>query len=81
MHLLKFNNIFIIWIIITMMKIEMIMFDESLYINKHLYSLVIIIIIIFVIYLCHYLLDNNNIILYINLFNRLILNECKVQSN
>lgn len=64
-----------------MMKIEMIMFDESLYINKHLYSLVIIIIIIFVIYLCHYLLDNNNIILYINLFNILILNECKIQNN
>lgn len=34
-------------IIIMMMKIEMIMFDESLYINKHLYSLVIIIIIFF----------------------------------
>lgn len=68
-------------IIIMMMKIEMIMFDESLYINKHLYSLVIIIIIIFVIYLCHYLLDNNNIILYINLLNRLILNECKIQNN
>lgn len=64
-----------------MMKIEMIMFDESLYINKHLYSLVIIIIIIFVIYLCHYLLDNNKIILYINLLNRLILNECKIQNN
>lgn len=68
-------------IIIMMMKIEMIMFDESLYINKHLYSLVIIIIIIFVIYLCHYLLDNNKIILYINLLNRLILNECKIQNN
>lgn len=68
-------------IIIMMMKIEMIMFDESLYINKHLYSLVIIIIIFFVIYLCHYLLDNNNIILYINLLNRLILNKCKIQNN
>lgn len=76
MLLLKFNNVFIIWIIIIM-KIEMIMFDKPLYINNHFiffsyyyyyYSCYLFMII-------HYLLNNNNIILYINLFNRFILNK------
>lgn len=77
MLLLKFNNVFIIWIIIIM-KIEMIMFDESLYINNHFIFFSYYYYYYYFCYLfmiIHYLLNNNNIILYINLFNRFILNK------